>query len=216
MLNGIKKLLESIQPLSDNIGAGLEWFYKNVLLPLAGFTIQDLIPAFLQALGGAIDFVNGVIEALKPAFKFFWDSFLKPVAEWTGGVIVDVLKGLGDVLSTIGDWLSEHGKGFSDFVITLGTFAGVVGGIIAVGTAIETFVGFLGGLAAIITGAGGVTGAIGSLVAILGGPITIVKVLFLLHPEIKRVLLCNLPFLISFLHGRSKVKGEVMKTTAWF
>ena len=173
LLNGIKKLLESIQPLSDNIGAGLEWFYKNVLLPLAGFTIQDLIPAFLQALGGAIDFVNGVIEALKPAFKFFWDSFLKPVAEWTGGVIVDVLKGLGDVLSTIGDWLSEHGKGFSDFVITLGTFAGVVGGIIAVGTAIETFVGFLGGLAAIITGAGGVTGAICSLVAILGGPITI-------------------------------------------
>ena len=173
LLNGIKKLLESIQPLSDNIGAGLEWFYKNVLLPLAGFTIQDLIPAFLQALGGAIDFVNGVIEALKPAFKFFWDNFLKPVAEWTGGVIVDVLKGLGDVLSTIGDWLSEHGKGFSDFVIALGTFAGVVGGIIAVGTAIETFVGFLGGLAAIITGAGGVTGAIGSLVAILGGPITI-------------------------------------------
>ncbi|WNN69031.1 phage tail protein [Lactococcus lactis] len=173
LLNGIKKLLESIQPLSDNIGAGLEWFYKNVLLPLAGFTIQDLIPAFLQALGGAIDFVNGVIEALKPAFKFFWDSFLKPVAEWTGGVIVDVLKGLGDVLSTIGDWLSEHGKGFSDFVIILGTFAGVVGGIIAVGTAIETFVGFLGGFAAIITGAGGVTGAIGSLVAILGGPITI-------------------------------------------
>ena len=173
LLNGIKKLLEKIQPLSDNIGAGLEWFYKNVLLPLAGFTIQDLIPAFLQALGGAIDFVNGVIEALKPAFKFFWDNFLKPVAEWTGGVIVDVLKGLGDVLSTIGDWLSEHGKGFSDFVIALGTFAGVVGGIIAVGTAIETFVGFLGGLAAIITGAGGVTGAIGSLVAILGGPITL-------------------------------------------
>lgn len=173
LLNGIKKLLESIQPLSDNIGAGLEWFYKNVLLPLAGFTIQDLIPAFLQALGGAIDFVNGVIEALKPAFKFFWDSFLKPIAEWTGGVIVDVLKGLGDVLSTIGDWLSEHGEGFSNFVITLGTFAGVVGGIIAVGTAIETFVGFLGGLAAIITGAGGVTGAIGSLIAILGGPITL-------------------------------------------
>ncbi|MCC4120167.1 hypothetical protein LL264_04740 [Lactococcus lactis] len=180
---------------------------------MAGFTIQDLIPAFLQALGGAIDFVNGVIEALKPAFKFFWDNFLKPVAEWTGGVIVDVLKGLGDVLSTIGDWLSEHGKGFSDFVITLGTFAGVVGGIIAVGTAIETFVGFLGGLAAIITGAGGVTGAIGSLVAILGGPITIVKVLFILHPETKQALQCNHLFLIFLLHGKLRGKGEVMKMT---
>lgn len=173
LLNGIKKLLESIQPLTDNIGAGLEWFYKNVLLPLASFTIQDLIPAFLDALRGAIDLLNGVIEALKPAFKFFWDGFLKPLAEWTGGVVVDVLKGLGDVLSTIGKWLSEHGKGFSDFVITLGTFAGVVGGIIAVANAIEFMVGIFTAFTAIISGAGGVMGALGGLVAILGGPITI-------------------------------------------
>ncbi|MCH1723357.1 transglycosylase SLT domain-containing protein [Lactococcus formosensis] len=173
LLNGIKKLLESLRPLADNIGAGLEWFYKNVLLPLASFTIQDLIPAFLDALRGAIDLLNGVIEALKPAFKFFWDEFLKPLAEWTGGVIVDVLKGLGDVLSTIGDWLSEHGEGFSNFVIALGVFAGVVGGIIAVANAIEFMVGIFTAFTAIISGAGGVMGALGSLVAILGGPITI-------------------------------------------
>lgn len=173
LLNGIKKLLESLRPLADNIGAGLEWFYKNVLLPLASFTIQDLIPAFLDALRGAIDLLNGVIEALKPAFKFFWDEFLKPLAEWTGGAVVKVLKGLGDVLSTIGKWLSEHGKGFSDFVIALGIFAGVVGGIIAVANAIEFIVGIFTAFTAIISGAGGVMGALGSLVAILGGPITI-------------------------------------------
>lgn len=173
LLKGIERLLKNLEPLTDNIGAGLEWFYKNVLLPLAGFTIQDLIPAFLQALGGAIDFVNGVIEALKPAFKFFWDNFLKPIAEWTGGVIVDVLKGLGDVLSTIGDWLSEHGKGFSDFVILLGTFAGVVGGIIAVGTAIGAVVTFVSGLVAAISGAGGLLGILGVVVSFLGGPVTI-------------------------------------------
>lgn len=176
LLNGIKKLLESIQPLSDNIGAGLEWFYKNVLLPLAGFTIQDLIPAFLQALGGAIDFVNGVIEALKPAFKFFWDNFLKPVAEWTGGVIVDVLKGLGDVLSTIGDWLSEHGEGFSNFVIALGSFAAAIKIIGAIGTVVEVlsgifaFLGSIGGLGGVLSAVGT---AIGGIVSILGGPITI-------------------------------------------
>lgn len=176
LLNGIKKLLESIQPLSDNIGAGLEWFYKNVLLPLAGFTIQDLTPAFLQALGGAIDFVNGVIEALKPAFKFFWDSFLKPIAEWTGGVIVDVLKGLGDVLSTIGDWLSEHGEGFSNFVIALGAFAAAIKIIGAIGTVVEVlsgifaFLGSIGGLGGVLSAVGT---AIGGIVSILGGPITI-------------------------------------------
>ncbi len=38
---------------------------------------------------------------------------LKPIAEWTGGVIVDVLKKLGDALSGIGNWISEHQEGFS-------------------------------------------------------------------------------------------------------
>lgn len=176
LLNGIKKLLESLRPLADNIGAGLEWFYKNVLLPLASFTIQDLIPAFLDALRGAIDLLNGVIEALKPAFKFFWDEFLKPLAEWTGGVIVDVLKGLGDVLSTIGDWLSEHGEGFSNFVIALGAFAAAIKIIGAIGTIVEVlsgifaFLGSIGGLGGILSAVGT---AIGGIVSILGGPITI-------------------------------------------
>lgn len=174
MLKGIDKLLKSIRPLADNIGGGLEWFYKNVLLPLASFTIEDLIPAFLKALKGAIDLLNGTIEALKPAFKFFWDNFLQPVAQWTGGVIVDTLNGLGDALSGIGKFLKEHSKGFSDFIIALGTFAGVAGGIVTVGTVIETVVGFLTGLVAVISGAGGVTAAIGSVIAVLGGPITLV------------------------------------------
>ena len=173
LLESIKNLLKSIEPLADNIGGGLEWFYKNVLLPLAGFTIQDLIPVFLKALKGAIDLLNGAIAVLKPAFKFFWDNFLQPLASWTGGIVVSVLKGLGDVLSTIGQWLTQHAKGFSDFVIVLGTFAGTVAGIIGVASAIEVVVGIVGGLIAAISGAGGIMGALGTLVAFLGGPITI-------------------------------------------
>lgn len=173
LLTSVKKLLESIQPLSDKVGEGLEWFYINVLLPLAKFTIEDLVPAFLKVLSGAIDLLSGIIDAFKPAFKFFWDEFLQPLAAWTDGIVVDVLNALGDALSGIGKWLSQHGKGFSDFVIVLGTFAGVVGGIIAVANAIEVMVGIFTALSAIISGAGGVMGALGSLMAILGGPLTI-------------------------------------------
>lgn len=92
LLRSIDGLLKSIQPLTKNIGDGLEWFYKNVLLPLAGFTIEKLIPVFFEALAGAIDLVNGIINGCKPAFDFLWNNILKPLAEWTGGVIVDVLK----------------------------------------------------------------------------------------------------------------------------
>lgn len=176
LLNSINGLLKSIQPLTKNIGDGLEWFYKNVLLPLAKYTIQDLIPAFLKALSGALDALNGIINGCKPAFDFFWNSMLKPIAEWTGGVIVDVLKKLGDALSGIGNWISEHQEGFSTFVTVFGTFVAALKVISALSTVIEIVGGLFAGLSAI----GGLSGvlsavgtAIGGLIAFLGGPLTV-------------------------------------------
>lgn len=173
LLTSIKKLLESIRPLTDKIGGGLEWFYKNVLLPLASYSIQDLIPAFLDGLSGAIKVLDSTVGAFGPSFSFLWDNILKPIASWTGGVIVDVLKGLGDVLSTIGDWLDKHGKGFSDFLTVLLSFGGAVAGIVGVGIAIEKVTKVVGLVVAAIAESGGLMGALGSLVTFLGGPITV-------------------------------------------
>lgn len=163
LLNGIKKLLESIQPLSDNIGAGLEWFYKNVLLPLAGFTIQDLIPAFLKTLSGAINVVNSVIDALKPLGKWLWDNFLQPLAKWTGGVIIDVINGLADALKGVSDWIDKHQTTVQVFATILGAFAAAWGIVtLAVGAW-----NVIAGIAA------AVTTAFGAAVAFLTSPIGI-------------------------------------------
>ncbi|EGO7879582.1 transglycosylase SLT domain-containing protein [Enterococcus faecalis] len=176
LLSSVKNLLKSIRPLADKVGEGLEWFYKNVLLPLASYTIQDLIPAFLDTLKGVIDLLSGVIDAFKPAFDYFWNNVLKPLAEWTGGIVVDVLKSLGDVLSTIGQWLSEHAEGFSNFVIAFGTFVGaikVIGAavkVVEVLSGIFTFLSSIGGLSGVLSAVGT---AIGAVVGILGGPITV-------------------------------------------
>ncbi|WP_141921177.1 transglycosylase SLT domain-containing protein [Lactococcus garvieae] len=163
LLNGIKKLLESLRPLADNIGAGLEWFYKNVLLPLASFTIQDLIPAFLDALRGAIDLLNGVIEGLKPAFDFLWNKVLQPIASWTGGIAVKVLKSLGDVLSSIGSWISENSEAVSNFALIIGSFATAFG---VVSAALKIW-NVVAGIAT------GVSTALGTAIAFLTSPIGI-------------------------------------------
>lgn len=176
LLDSIKGLLDAIQPLTKNIGDGLEWFYKNVLLPLAKYTIQDLIPAFFKALSGALDALNGIIDGCKPAFDFLWNSILKPIAEWTGGVIVDVLKKMGDALSGIGNWISEHQEGFSTFVTVFGTFVAALKVISALSTVIEIVGGLFAGLSA-IGGLSGVLAAVGSaiggIIAFLGGPLTV-------------------------------------------
>lgn len=173
LLNSINGLLKSIQPLTKNIGDGLEWFYKNVLLPLAKYTIQDLIPAFLKALSGALDALNGIINGCKPAFDFFWNSMLKPIAEWTGGVIVDVLKKLGDALSGIGNWISEHQEGFSAFVTVFGTFAGVLLAISKLAGLAEVLVGVFNFITSIKSLAGAlslVKFGLEAFMTALGGP----------------------------------------------
>lgn len=143
LINSFNKVKEAAQPLITTIKDGLKWLYDNVLVPLAQWTIQDLLPAFLNLIAGALKVLNPLIEAFKPVFQWFWDSFLKPIAEWTGGAIVNTLNLLADTLSRIGNWMSENqsvvtemGKAVLGFfgawkVIELVSFIQQAGGVVA-------------------------------------------------------------------------------------
>lgn len=186
LLKGIENLLKNLEPLTDNIGAGLEWFYKNVLLPLAGFTIQDLIPAFLKTLSGAINVVNSVIDALKPLGQWLWDNFLQPLAKWTGGVIIDVINGLADALKGVSDWIDKHQTTVQVFATILGAFAAAWGIVtLAVGAW-----NVIAGIAAAVTTAFGaavafLTSPIGIAIVVIGAIIAAGVLLYKNWDEIK-------------------------------
>nr|WP_246876068.1 phage tail protein [Lactiplantibacillus plantarum] len=108
LLQSIDRLLKAIRPVVKDVWDGLDWGYQNILLPLAKYTITNLIPTFFDALAAALKLVHSIIQASQPAFKWIWDSFLKPLAKWTGGVIVGVLKKLADALGGISSWVDKH------------------------------------------------------------------------------------------------------------
>lgn len=108
LLQSIDGLLKAIRPVVKDVWDGLDWGYQNILLPLAKYTITNLIPTFFDALAAALKLVHSIIQASQPAFKWIWDSFLKPLAKWTGGVIVGVLKKLADALGGISSWVDKH------------------------------------------------------------------------------------------------------------
>ena len=177
LLTAIQGLLESLEPLAENIGSGLEWFYKNVLLPLAGWTIEDVIPAFIDLLSGAIDVLNSVIEVFRPLAEWLWDKFLKPIAEWTGGVIVTVIEGIANALKGISDWISEHKTLIQDFIISVATIGAVFGIASIIQTVISAFTamgGVIGILVATELGLQTVTTALSGAFAFLTSPITLV------------------------------------------
>ena len=108
LINSFNKVKEAAQPLITTIKDGLKWLYDNVLVPLTKWTIQDLLPAFLNLIAGALKVLNPLITAFKPIFQWLWDNFLEPIAKWTGGVIVDTLNLVADALTRVGDWMSNN------------------------------------------------------------------------------------------------------------
>lgn len=164
------ELWKSLEPFHENIGNGLLWFYDNVLLKLAKWTINEAVPAFLKILKGAIDITNKAIEDIKPIWKWFWDNVLSPITTWTGGVIVDVLNGVGDALK----WISDNEVAMSiieGVAIAIGLVAGAL-----------TLYNIAMGVCNVVTG------IFAGIMAILTSPITIVIVI--LGALIAAIILC--------------------------
>lgn len=152
LITSLDNLKESAQPLTEKLFSGLEWAWTNIFVPLATWTIENALPAFLDVLSAGLDVLNSALDALKPLWDWAWDNFLEPVAEWTGGMIVDILKDLAAALEGISTWISNNQGPFDAIVVTILAFA-------AAWKAVE--------LAEFITNAGGVIGIIKSLTTTL-------------------------------------------------
>lgn len=134
LINAFNNLKNAVSGITSNIFEGLSWAYFNILAPLAKWTIEDVLPSFLNILAGALNVVNQAIEDVKPLFSWLWENILQPIASWTGGVIVDILNGVGDALN----WISENEAAMTileSLAIAIGLVSGAIGiynGVMAV------------------------------------------------------------------------------------
>ena len=169
LLESINGLLESVQPLTQNIGDGLAWFYENVLLPIAGWTIQEAIPVFLDMLSAAIGALNKVIEALKPLGIWLWENFLQPLGQWAGDAIIGAMKTITDLLTKFGDWVSDHQVAVQNMTIVIGSFFAAF----KISSIISKAIALIQGLGLALTGGGGLASVLSAIVSFLGGPVTL-------------------------------------------
>lgn len=157
--------------LGSRIIDGLEWAWFNILTPLAGWVIEDALPASIDLFSGALELLQTVIDGLRPLAEWLFDNFLAPVAEWTGGIIIDVLTGLGDALTAISDWIRQNQTVVEDFIVVIGSLAAAWG---LVNTALNVWnigIALWNARGAIATA---VTTAFGAAVGVLTSPITLV------------------------------------------
>lgn len=208
------RLKDAASPLTQTLFSGLEWAWYNILVPLAGWSVEDLLPAFLDLLASVLNLLNEGILALQPGAQWLWDNFLQPLAEWTGGVIVDTLEKLAGGLDRVSTWISEHQTLVEDFILILSSFAAAWALVHGAVTLAHGAVALWNARAAISTA---VTTAFGAAVGFLTSPITLtvlaigaliaIIVLLVKHwDEVKAVALAVW----------DKIKETWQKVCAWF
>lgn len=152
------RLWQDIQAGAQPVMQVLSDLWNNYLKPLVTWTGNELLPAFLNALGGAVQFVGQAIGSVwEVALKPFIDAFLVPIAQWTGGTIVNVLNAIGDGLRDI-----AKNKKLMD---TIAKGLTAVGSALAVAKVVKFFNAFADGIAIFKT----VKTATGSIVEALSG-----------------------------------------------
>lgn len=123
--NSFNGLKEAIMPVLKTVGDSVKWFMEEILAPLGKWVIEDALPAFFNALAGALTFLNPILKSFQSLAEWLWDKFLGPIASWTGGIVVSVLNGIGDALTNIGNWMSDNQSVVDTMVASLATFFGL-------------------------------------------------------------------------------------------
>ncbi|MBI5954378.1 MAG: hypothetical protein HY865_22200 [Chloroflexi bacterium] len=150
VIDALGRLKESLTPLAETIWYGLKWAWDNILVPLGSWAITDLLPAFLDLLGGAAELLNDILIALQPIWMWFWENFLRPLAEWVGGKIVDFLYWLADALKRLGGWIEQNGTTLFSIVSVIMAIVGVLWLLNAVVGAINVAIGIYNSVMAIV------------------------------------------------------------------
>lgn len=139
-IDAFGRLGEAAGRLGGTIGEGLAWAWNNILVPLAEWTIEEIVPAVVGLLADALEAMDAVLQKLAPVAEEFWTNFLQPLASWTADAIVDAINGVSDVFSGLFNLLSENKDSITTFATILGSLAasaGIIAAIAGIAAAIK-------------------------------------------------------------------------------
>ena len=93
----LKQFYDDVKKFFGNAGKIIKDVWQKYLRPFIQWSGESLLPATLNAIGGGIRLLGEIIGNVWDTFLMpFIDAFLVPIAQFTGGVIVNFLNGVGN------------------------------------------------------------------------------------------------------------------------
>lgn len=100
-LKSVYNLSKAFKELSDIVGKYLSDAFKNVLIPLAKWGIEKVIPTGVSALADALKGVSAALKNLRP-FITFLEKLTVALGKLVGNTILVGISALGKALKAIG------------------------------------------------------------------------------------------------------------------
>lgn len=100
-LKSVYSLSKAFKELSDIVGKYLSDAFKNVLIPLAKWGIEKVIPTGVSALADALKGVSAALKNLRP-FITFLEKLAVALGKLVGNTILVGISALGKALKAIG------------------------------------------------------------------------------------------------------------------
>ena len=100
------------------VDKALYWAYVNVLLPVAGWTIEQGAPAMVNLLASAFEFLNVVLQKLQPVFLYLYNNIVKPFGQWLGNAFIKAVNYATEAFEGLTKKLTAA-KTFSEFLKSL-------------------------------------------------------------------------------------------------
>ena len=101
-LKSVYSLSKAFKELSDIVGKYLSDAFKNVLLPLAKWGIEKVIPTGVSALADALKGVSAALKNLRP-FITFLEKLTVALGKLVGNTILVGISALGKALKVVGE-----------------------------------------------------------------------------------------------------------------
>ena len=154
-------LKESFAGLGSIAFDSFIWFYENVLIPLATWSIEDALPTFIDTLTASIEFLTPVVQAFINSGEWIFDTLISKILEYSGETFIDVLAKFNDNLRSLTETIETNKEEFQELIDIITIVTGVVLGI----------VGTIAAYKAIVAGAAVVTAKISAVIAAISNPV---------------------------------------------
>lgn len=109
----------ALEPLVDLIGGTLLWLYQTVLLPIAGWAIEEAAPASIDAITAALTALQAFFEPFLAGVQELWNA-IQPVVEWIESVVIVIIDGVKSIFEKLAATFQEKGEKIQNIVSGIG------------------------------------------------------------------------------------------------